>query len=334
MQPTRDRRAFALRALIAAAAAFIASEGAPAFAQAPYPNKPVRVVIPFPPGGGIDTFMRHIAPELSVQLGQPIVIVNKPGGGSQIAAAELLAAPADGYTVFVAQTGDYSVNPILYKKFNYIPARDFDGVAMLVRAPQVMLANVEGKVNSVRTLKEAMSAQGAGVVYGSFGPGTAPHILGHVLSRDAAGGKFTHIPYKGLPPAMQALMSKEVELLFDAVPGALNMMRTGKVVPLALAGTHRSPYLPNVPTTAEIGMPSLVMDFWIGAAVKKGTPRSIVTRLRDALEKSVSQPEIWKKFSDMGYSRASVSLEAFDNFIQAESEKMKPIIHETGVVVD
>jgi len=334
MKPLHSKRLFVRNLLLSGAAVLLGSSAVSVQAQPAYPTKPIRVVIPFPAGGAIDTFMRTISPELSVQLGQPILIFNKPGGGSQIAAADVLSAPADGYTVLVAQTGDFSVNPVLYKTSNYLTSRDFDGVAMLARAPQVMLANAEGKVNSVKSLKETMATQGGSVLYGSFGPGTAPHLLGHLLSKAAPGAKFTHVPYKGFPPAMQAIMTKEIDLLFDAVPGALNMMRTGKVVPLAIADTERNSHLPNVPTTAEIGLPNLVMDFWIGAAVKKGTPRPIVNRLHEALEKAVANPENWKKFSDLGYTRVSMSPEKFDGFVRAESEKMKPVIVDTGVVVD
>lgn len=334
MKPLHSKRLFVRNVLLCGAAVLLASSAVTVQAQAAYPNKPIRVVIPFPAGGAIDTFMRTISPELSAQLGQPVLIFNKPGGGSQIAAADILSAPADGYTVFVAQTGDFSVNPVLYKTSNYITARDFDGVAMLVRAPQVMLANAEGKVNSVKSLKDTMATQGGSVLYGSFGPGTAPHLLGHLLSKGAPGAKFTHVPYKGFPPAMQAIMTKEIDLLFDAVPGTLNMMRSGKVVPLAIADSQRNSHLPNVPTTAEIGLPNLVMDFWIGAAVKKGTPRAIVNRLNDAFEKAVAHPENAKKFSDLGYTRVTMSPEKFDGFIRAETEKMKPVIVDTGVVVD
>jgi tripartite-type tricarboxylate transporter receptor subunit TctC len=334
MKPLHSKRLFILNAVLAGAAVLLGSSPVTAQAQAAYPNKPIRVVIPFPAGGAIDTFMRMIGPEMSTQLGQQIVIFNKPGGGSQIAASDILASPADGYTVFVAQTGDFSVNPVLYKTSNYNATRDFDGVAMLVRAPQVMLANAEGKVNSVKSLKDAMATQGSNVLYGSFGPGTAPHLLGHILSKSATGAKFSHIPYKGFPPAMQAMMTKEIDLLFDAVPGTLNMMRTGKVIPLAVADTQRNSHLPGIPTTAEIGLPQLVMDFWIGAAVKKGTPRPIVNRLHEAFEKAVANPENWKKFSDLGYTRVSMSPEKFDEFVRAEAEKMKPVIVDTGVVVD
>ncbi len=331
---TVHTKRFFLSLVASSTLAWLAGSPVAVHAQGAYPNKPVRLVVPFPAGGAIDNFVRTIAPELSTQLGQPILVINKPGGGSQIAAGDMLSVPADGYTVFVAQTGDFSVNPQLYKTFNYLPARDFDGIGMFVRAPQVMLANPEGRLNSVSTLKAEMGKQGASVLYGSFGPGTAPHLLGHMLSRDASGAKFTHIPYKGFPPTMQAIMTKEIDLLFDAVPGALNMARTGKVIPIAVADKTRNSHLPNVPTTAEIGFPNLVMDFWIGAAVKKGTPRAIVNRLNEVFAKAVAAPDVWKKFEDLGYSRVSMSPEQFDAFVNAEFQRMKPVIAETGVVVD
>lgn len=299
-----------------------------------FPNKPVRMMIPFPPGGAIDTFVRTIGPELERQLGQPIVVINKPGGGSQIAAADVLSSPADGYTVFVGQVGDFTVNPQLYKNINYIPARDFDGVGMLVRAPQVMVANVTGKMGSLKQLKDVLGANGTQINYGSMGPGTAPHLLGHMLSRQATSAKFTHVPYKGFPPAMQALMTQEIDLLFDAVPGTVNMMKTGKIVPLAVAGTQRNSNFPNIPTTAEIGFPSLVMDFWIGAAVKKGTPTAVVNKLNDALNKAVSAPENAKRFTEWGYTLVTTTPTEFDAVVQAETERIKPVIVEAGVKVD
>lgn len=129
-------------------------------------------------------------------------------------------------------------------------------------------------------------------------------------------------------------MTKEIDLLFDAVPGTLNMQRTGKVIPLAVADTVRSNHLPNVPTTAEIGFPQLVMDFWIGASVKKGTPRPIVNRLNEAFAKAVAAPNNWKRFEELGYSRVTMTPEQFDGFVAAELQRMKPVIAETGVVVD
>ena len=321
------------KVVMAAAVGIVATASFQVHAQSGFPNKPVRVVIPFPPGGALDTLMRTIAPEVSNQLGQQVVILNKPGGGSQLAAVEITSTPADGYTIFMGQVGDFAVNPLIYKKINYIPSRDFTGVSLLVRSPQVMLGNGGGKINSVKALKDALAGNGD-INYGSFGPGTAPHLLGHLLSKTHPSAKFTHIPYKGFPPAMQGFLGGEVDLLFDAIPGAMNMMKAGKIVPLAVAAPQRSPHLPNVPTTAEIGFPSMQMEFWIAIAVKKGTPDAIVSRLHDAFEKAMTNADNWKRFSDLGYTRTPMTPDQVNALIQAETDKHRPLIAETGVSVD
>lgn len=302
-------------------------------AQDSYPSKPIKMVIPFPPGGAVDTLMRTIGPELGNQLGQPIVVDNKPGGGAQIGAAAITSAPADGYTVFVAEVGAFGINPTLYPKLQYQPVRDFDGVAMLVRTPMVMYGSPSGKISSLKALKDALAA-GENINYGSFGPGTAPHILGHLLARAEPKAKFTHVPYKGAPPAFQAIMANEIDLLFDGVPGTLNLARSNKAAPLAVAASRRSEFLPNVPTTSELGYPAMQMDLWIGAAVKKGTAPAIVNRLNAAFEKVMTNPEMWKKFADFGYSRSPMSPAQFDVFIKSEVDRYRPIIQETGAAVD
>lgn len=313
--------------------AVLASIAVLGHAQDIYPSRPIKVVIPFPPGGAVDTLMRTIGPELGIQLGQPIVIENKPGGGAQIGASMITGAPADGYSVFVAEVGAFGINPTLYKKIQYQPVRDFDGVALLVRTPMVMYGSPTGKISSFKALKEAMAA-GTNVSYGSFGPGTVPHILGHLLATAEPKANFTHVPYKGAPPAFQAIMSNEIDLLFDGVPGTLNMVRGGKAAPFAVAASQRSEFLPSVPTTTELGYPAMQMDLWIGAAVKKGTPAAIIGRLNAAFEKVMSQPEMWKRFSDFGYSRTSMSPAQFNSFIKSEVDRYRPIIVETGAVVD
>lgn len=315
------------------AGAVLASFCVMSAAQDNYPSKPVRVVIPFPPGGAVDTLMRTIGPELGSQLGQPIVIENKPGGGAQIGASVITTSPADGYSIFVAEVGAFGINPSLYKKIQYQPTRDFDGVALLVRTPMVMYGSPTGKINSFKILKDAMST-GTNVSYGSFGPGTAPHILGHLLATSDSKSNFTHVPYKGAPPAFQAIMSNEIDLLFDGVPGTLNMIKGNKAVPFAVVSAQRSEFLPNIPTTAELGYPSMQMDLWIGAAVKKGTPVNIINRLNAAFEKVMTQPEMWKRFADFGYSRTPMSPAQFDAFIKSEIDRYRPIIQATGAVVD
>lgn len=311
----------------------VAASSLGAVAQDNYPSKPIKIVIPFPPGGAVDTMIRTMGPQLSAELGQPIVVDNRPGGGAQIGAAAVTGAPADGYTVFVAEVGSYAINPSLYKKLSYQPTRDFDGVAMLANAPMVMYSSSSGKLPNLQALKDAM-ADGKDLNYGSFGPGTAPHILGHLLASNTPKAHLTHVPYKGAPPAIQAIMANEIDLLFDGMPGMLNMVRSGKGVPLAVGSDKRSEFLPQVPTTAEIGYPAMKMDLWIGASVRKGTPPAIVNRLNAAFEKAMTQPEVWKKFSDFGYSRTPMSPAQFQTFVESEINRYRPTILATGAVVD
>jgi tripartite-type tricarboxylate transporter receptor subunit TctC len=302
-------------------------------AQEAFPSKPIRVVIPFPAGGAVDTLIRGIGPELQKQLGQPIVVDNRPGGGAQIGVAAVMQAPADGHTLFAGEIGAYAINPSLYRNISYQPVRDLAGVSLLVNTPMVMYGSPSGRITGLPALRSVL-AQGTPVTYGSFGPGTAPHILGHQLARATPRASVTHVPYKGAPPAFQAIMANEIDLLFDGVPGTLNMVRSGKAAPIAVAAAQRSEHLPQIPTTAEIGYQQMVMDLWIGVAVRKGTPPAVVNRLHAAFEQAMSAPEVWKKFSELGYTRRSLAPARFDDFIRSELERYRPVIQETGVQVD
>lgn len=304
-----------------------------ATAQVPFPTKPIKVLIPFAAGGAVDTMIRAMGPELQAQLGQPIVVENKPGGGAQIAAASLMQSPADGYTVLAAEVGTFGVNPTLYPKLSYQPVRDFEGLAMLARAPMVMYGNPKGKVTSLQVLKDAL-AKGTPLTYGSFGPGTAPHLLGNQLAKGSTKPDLTHVPYKGAPPAFQAMMANEIDLLFDGVPGTLNMMRNGYAVPLAIAASKRSEFLPQVPTTAEIGYPAMSMDLWIGVVARKGTPPAIANALSAAFEKAITAPTVWKRFAELGFSRDAMTPAQFNAYIKAEIDRFRPIVQDSGASVD
>lgn len=305
-----------------------------AIAQETFPSKPIRVLIPFAAGGAVDTMIRAMSQELQNQLGgQAIVVENKPGGGAQIAAAALMQAPADGYTVMAAEVGTFSVNPTLYPKLSYQPVRDFEGLAMLARTPMVMYGSPKGKVKSLQVLKDAL-ANGTPLTYGSFGFGTAPHLLGHLLAKGSAKPDLTHVPYKGAPPAFQAMMANEIDLLFDGVPGTLNMMRSGHAVPLAIAASKRSEFLPQVPTTAEIGYPALSMDLWIGVVARKGTPPAVASALSAAFEKAITSPAVWKRFADLGFSRDAMTPAQFNAYLKSEIDRFRPIVLDSGASVD
>jgi tripartite-type tricarboxylate transporter receptor subunit TctC len=321
-----------MKSIVKLISAFALCCFAAAAAAEAYPTKPIRIVIPFPPGGAVDTLIRTITPELTAELGQPIIVDNRPGGGAQIGASVMMSAPPDGYTLFAGEVGAFAINPTLYKKFSYNPVRDFEAVASLVRTPMVMFSNASGRLNSVEAFKNALTS--GDIAYASFGPGTAPHILGHLLSKGNPKVNFTHVPYKGYPPAILGLLAKDVDLLFDGVPGVLNQTKSGKVTALAVAAPQRSPLLPNVPTTAELGQPKMVMDLWVGVVARKGTPDTIIQRLHAAFEKAMSSPAVWKKFSEFGYNRLSMTPEEFNRFIRAEIDKYRPIIVDSGAVVD
>ena len=297
-----------------------------------FPNKPIKIVIPFTAGGGVDYIIRHISPALSAELGQPIVVDNKPGGGAQIAAAVLQQAPADGHTLFAAPGGSFALNPHLYKKLSYDPIVDFQGIAGLVTAPMVMFSHPAGRIGTIEAFRKQLD--GGEVKYASPGQGTAPHLFGHLLGNAAPKAKFLHVPYRGAPQAIQAVLSKEVDMLFDTVPTVINLVKNDQVHPLAIAANARHPLFPQVPTLKELGLPQITMDFWVGVAAKRGTPPTVVQRLHAAFEKVMSDPAVFKRFQDSGYTRLSMTPQAFDAMIKSELDKYGPIVKETGATIN
>ncbi|MFW7344491.1 MAG: Bug family tripartite tricarboxylate transporter substrate binding protein [Pigmentiphaga sp.] len=317
------------KSLLAACALVLSANAA----ASDFPSKPIRVVIPFPPGGVVDTIIRSIGPGLARELGQPVIVDNRPGGGAQIAASAIKQSPADGYTVFAGEMGALAINPTLYKNISYNPATDFEPVAALLKAPLVLYGNPAGKIRSEQTLRSALAGS-TDVNYASMGPGTGPHILGHLLSRNNPRARLTHIPYKGAPAATMAVLSNEVDINFDAVPTVLNLYRASKVVPLGIAADKRSPFFPDVPTMAELGQPGVVMDIWVGVEVKRGTPPAVVAKLANAFNKAMDDPGVLSKFTELGYDRFHMSREDFGQFIKTEIDRYRPIIIESGASVE
>ena len=305
--------------------------GKPASAQT-FPSQPIKIVIPFTAGGGVDNIIRHISPALSAELGQPIVVENKPGGGAQIAVSVLQQAPANGHTLFAAPGGPFALNPHLYQKLSYDPVNDFDAVSTFVTAPMVMFGHPTGRINSVESLRKALD--GGEVKYSSPGQGTAVHLFGNLLGKAAPKAHFLHVAYRGAPPAIQAVLSKEVDIMFDTVPTVINLVRNKQVVPIAIAAEARHPLFPNTPTLRELGLPQITMDFWVGVVAKKGTPDPIIRRLHAAFEKVMNDPKVFKHFSDGGYTRLSMPPERFDQLIKSELEKYGPIVKDTGATIN
>ena len=303
-------------------------------AQAPtFPSRAVTMVVPFPAGGITDQIARALAQKMGDNLGQPVIVDNKPGGGGQIAAHAVKQAPADGHTVFVGATEMFAINQNLFRKFSYDPLKDFMPITSLIASPLVLVVPANSPVNSVQDLVQQAKTQKGGVSFASQGIGSIGHLLGE-LFRGQAGGEYNHVAYKGSAPALQDVMGGQVAMMFDPVITTAPLIAGKKLKPLAIAATKRSPQLPDVPTLAELGIKDVDAGVWFGAVAKAGTPAPAITRLNAAFLKALGDPEILKRFSDQGMQPFPSTPAQFGSFMQSEVNRWAPLIKASGATVD
>jgi len=287
----RSTRRAALAALATLAVLGIGPLGAlPAAAQPSYPNKPVTLVIPFPPGGSADTIGRLIGQRLGAELGQTVVVDNRPGAGTAIAAGQVAKAPADGYTLFFSSGSTFTANPAIRSNLPYDAVKSFEPIAIVARIPLIVLANKDVPVNSVKEFVAAIKASPDKYAYASFGSGTTSHFTGEIVLQ-AVGARILHVPYKGSAPAMTDLIGGQVAFSVDTVTAALPQLKAGKVKAIAVTTSRRSSQLPDVPTFAEAGYAGVNADTWLMMVVPKGTPAPVRERLEKALAKIVALPD-------------------------------------------
>ena len=254
-----------------------------------WPARPIRLVVPFPPGGLIDNMARLVGSRLSQELGQPVVIDNKPGAGGNVGAAEVARAPADGYTLLMASPA-LTISPAIYKNLPYQPSQ-LAPVALLGRVPNVLLVNPASGIGKVQDLVGRAKAKPGQLNYASNGNGTSLHLSAELFKRRSE-TFITHVPYRGAAAAITALLSGEVDMMFDNLPSAIGQIQAGKLRALAVTTAQRSSALPDVPTLAEAGMDGFNVSAWFGVAAPAGLPAPVATRLADALQKVVQQPEV------------------------------------------
>jgi tripartite-type tricarboxylate transporter receptor subunit TctC len=302
-----------------------------AFGQA-FPNRPLRLLVPFPPGGPTDQVSRLLSQKLGDTLGQPIVVDNRPGGGAQIAAAALLQSPADGYTILIGDIGAFAINKSLYQNLSYDPQRDFRAVTNVMTAPMVLLVPAKSSANSVAELLDLEKRNGR-LSYASQGIGTGGHLLGEMFKK-ASGATLIHVPYKGGGPAMQDLIAGQVDLLFDAMGAAVPQARGGKAKILAVGDAKRSARAPEVPTMAEAGYPDVQMVVWFGIVTHAKTPDAIVRRLNSEIVSALNSADVSKRLSDQGFDPAPSTPEAFDALMREEAVKWGAIVKASGARVD
>ena len=304
-----------------------------ALAQNNYPSKLITIIVPFSAGGTTDILARIVAQALTTELGQSVVVDNRPGAGGNIGGLLAAKAPADGYTLFMGTVGTHAINAALYKKMAFDPVKDFAPLTRVANVPNLLVANPNQPYKSVKELIAYAKANPGKVNYGSSGSGSSIHLSGELFN-SMAKVEMVHVPYKGSAPAVTDLLGNQIGIMFDNMPSAIQHVRSGKLVPLAVTTAKRSPELPNVPTIAEAGVPGYEATSWFGMLAPAATPAPIVAKLNAALVKVLAQPEVKKKINDQGAEAYSETPAEFAAFIQKESVKWGKVVRESGAVAD
>jgi tripartite-type tricarboxylate transporter receptor subunit TctC len=298
-----------------------------------YPTKPIRIVVPFPPGGATDILARDVAQKLSESFGQQVIVDNRPGAGGNIGSELVARSAPDGYTLEMGTVGTHAINASLYSKMPYDHVKDFVPVILVAGVPNVLVVNPAVPANSVAELIAYAKANPGKLNFASSGAGTSIHLSGE-LFKVMAGVQMTHIPYKGSAPALQDLLGGQVQLMFDNLPPSLPQIKAGKLRALAVTSLTRAPALPDVPTVAEAGLPGFEASSWFGILAPAGTPPAIVAKLNAEIAKWLATPEAKEKLSKQGANAAGGSPEDFARHIAAETTKWAKVVKDSGAKVD
>lgn len=307
--------------------------GTASLAQA-YPERPIRMVVPFAAGGGIDFLARQINTKLGQNLGQPVVIENRPGASTAIGAELVAKAAPDGYTLLLSDHGTFAINPALFPKLAYRPQRDFAPISMVATAGMVLVVNPrELPVSTLAELIAAAKAAPAGLNFASPGPGT-PHRLAMELLAQRTGGRFVPVSYNGSAPAMPDLLAGRVPLAFLSVPAAVTQIKAGRLRAIAVPTRSRLQGLPDVPTIAESGVSGYDATIWEAVMAPAGTPSGVVARINAALAAVVAEPEVRAKLIEGGFEPAGTTPEALAALMRSDSEKWAAIIREKRITAE
>jgi len=298
-----------------------------------WPTKPIKLVVPFPPGGGNDSLGRVIGQKLSEALGQPVVVDNRPGAGATIGTDVVAKSPADGYTILLSSITTHALAPALYPKLSYDPIKDFTPLSLIAVAPTVLVVGPHLKASSLPGLIALAKSSPGKLTFASGGNGSAPHIAGE-LFKAVAGVDLLHIPFRGGGPASLAIMSGDVDMMFDTAASAMPHVKSGKLLALALATPARSPDYPNLPTFIEGGLNGYEFNSWYSLHAPAGTPKPIVERLRAEVATVLKNPEVRARIKAFGAEPSSISGDAFAEFERAELIKYTRLIKAANIKLD
>ena len=321
-----NRRCLVLAGLVLACCTSLAS------AQA-WPSKPVRWIVPFAPGGTTDILARTIGEKLSVALGQPVIIDNRPGAGGGVGAELAAKSAPDGYTLVGGTISTHAINASLYSKLPYDPVKDFAPITLIARLPNMLVINPRIPANNVRELIALMKAKPGTFSFASSGNGTSQHLSGE-LFRSMAGVEMQHIPYKGSPPALQDVVAGQVSMTFDNITTAWPLAKGGQLRALAVTTAKRSPVAPDVPTLAEAGLTGYEIGSWQGVFAPAGTPPEIIRRLNTEIVKIINMPDVRDKLLGLGAEPVGDTPEEFAALVRTEVVKWADVVKKSGARVD
>ena len=316
--------------IIYSAVAALSALAVTSAAHAAWPERAITIVVPFPAGGGTDTFARPLAQQLGEQLGQSVVVDNRGGAGGTLGAGVASRAAPDGYTFFMGGA-HHVVAPSIYKKLSYDIQKDFDPVAMLAQPPQVIVVNPSKlPVKTVKELIAHAKANPGNVNFGSAGVGSTHHLAGELFALKS-GIELTHVPYQGAGPMLTGLITGQVDLAFDGLGSSASHIRAGTIRPLAVAAAKRSPSLPDVPTVGEAGVPDYEVSTWYAMWAPKGTPPDIVSKMASEITKALNAPKVKELWLSNGSATPDLTGADFGKFVDSEIVRWAGVVKEAGV---
>lgn len=304
----------------------------PAQAQSHWPDKPIKLVVPYPPGGNADNTARLLATQLGNRLGQQVIVDNRPGGSGTIGAAAVAKSAPDGYTLLLDATA-FTVNPSLFAKLPYQPAKDFAPISLINQVPLLLVVPANSALHSVADLSRAAQAAPGKLSYASAGNGGAQHLAAE-LYKQGAKVEMTHIPYRGGAPALTDLIGGQVDVMFSATTASGPFVKGGKLRALAITSAQRSEGWEQLPTMAESGLAGFEVNEWNGLFAPAGTPPPVLQRLEAETRAIVASPEMQKRFAELGVQGVGSSAQAFSSFVQAETAKWAGVIRASGIRMD
>ena len=303
-----------------------------AFAQ-PFPSKPTKMIVPYPPGGSADILARAIGAKVGEALGQPVVIDNRPGAGTIIGTEATAKSAPDGYTFMLGTVSSHAINPALNPKLPFDPVKDFTPLSLVASIPFAMIVHPSVPARSVQEFIALAKARPGQINYSSAGNGTSNHLAGELL-KSMAGIDLVHVPYKGSAPALNDLVAGQVSLMFDLVLTAAPHIKSGAARGLAVTGAQRSPVLPGLPTVAESGLPDYEVSAWFGIFAPAGLPQPVAQRLNAEFVKVMQQPDLKQRLAGLGADPLTSTPEQFSSYLRSEIDKWAKVVKASGMKLD